>query len=85
MCYSSNPNYRYGHHVDGKFECMDVLAAASCRRRSAKCTKEVPRERRAHIVDRKNVYMLPSDGVRVPRMAWTPYGPAFMFGSTTSL
>ena len=52
MCYSSNPNYGYDHHVDGNFECMDVLAAASCRRRSAKCTKEVPRERTAHIFDK---------------------------------
>ena len=39
------------------------------------------------MVDRKGIYVLPSDRVGVagvPGMAWTPYRPAFMLRSTTS-
>ena len=49
--------------------------------------EEVPRERRAHIVDnvdKRDVYLLPGDGERVLRISWTKYEPAFVLGSTTS-
>ena len=39
------------------------------------------------MVDRKCIYLLPSNGVGVagvPGMAWTPYRPAFMLRSMTS-
>ena len=39
------------------------------------------------MVDRKSIYVLPSDGVGVagvPGMAWTSYRLAFMLRSTTS-
>ena len=39
------------------------------------------------MVDRKGIYVLPSDGVGVagvPGMTWTLYRPAFKLRSTTS-